>query len=513
MKCFLVFFIFLNVTCLPVWAEAFKVGTIYKDGPGEISALVEVSKKYFPQASDFRLLLDNQTVATAKKIDAFENSGRKMALVVCVDVSDSIGKVAFNELKAALYFLIGMAAERPTDRIALITFAHDVRIDSAFDKPRDQFLDAVMQLKPRGAYTRLYDALNQSLELLSLQDLPKRRRIIVISDGNDVGSTNTLENISLKAKTSGVPIDVAGFGKIDRTFRQILGGISDFGEGQLMEATFERNSLRDCVAGLYRDLLGGRSMMVYFSYEVDRSAEETENASIEMLQSGKNTVVADIPGKYALPKRVALATPENKIGLAPAIKPEFFPPPSSQNQSWLVRNWLLLCIFVLLVLAAILIFILRRPKITDADEDFEFQAVEMGDEPARDTVIDPVPKRVTLVGGYFFPLPEPGKPSAELVGIEGPLQETRHSINKELFSIGCAEGNDLCIPEDEYVAKQHAYLRYERGSLFIFDVGSKSGTFVNEKQVVGTGEVLEPGDHIKIGFAVFEVQKHQGEQD
>lgn len=511
MKFFLTLFVFLNLSCLPARAEALKVGPVYADRPGEISALVEAPELNTRRAAEFRLLLDNRPVVAAINIDTFENSGKEMALVVCVDVGSSAGKIAVNEIKAALLFLIGMAAERPNDKIALITYADDIRIDTAFDKPRDQFVDAVLQLSARGSHSRLYDALNRSLDLIDRQDLPKRRRIIVLSSGRDDGSINTLEKTALKAKSSGVPIDITGFGKTDRTCWQTMGKISDSAGGQFTEAGVESNRLRNGVAGLYRDLLGGRSMMVHFSYEVENSAGKVTTASIEVTQSGKKTLVAGLPGTYAPPKQPALTTPENQPGLASGLKSKTSPSPSSRYPSWLTQNWrlLLLVLIALLLLPATLFFILRRPKAARVSENFENQAVATG-ESARDTVITPQPKRVTLVGGYFFPAPEPGKPSAQLAGIEGSAQETRHEIDKELFYIGRDEGNDLCLPDDNRVSRQHAYLRYERGSLFIFDAGSNSGTYVNQKQIAETGEVLEPGDQIKIGLSVFEVQKHHG---
>jgi pSer/pThr/pTyr-binding forkhead associated (FHA) protein len=54
-----------------------------------------------------------------------------------------------------------------------------------------------------------------------------------------------------------------------------------------------------------------------------------------------------------------------------------------------------------------------------------------------------------------------------------------------------------------YVAKNHAYLRYEKGWLFIFDKESRNGTFVNDKRVTDTGIALLGGDHIRVGMSIL----------
>ena len=75
----------------------------------------------------------------------------------------------------------------------------------------------------------------------------------------------------------------------------------------------------------------------------------------------------------------------------------------------------------------------------------------------------------------------------------------------EIFSIGANAGSDLAIADDEYVSGGHAFLRYEQGSLFIFDKASKNGTFVNGSRVPDSGMVLRPGDQVTLGRSTFAV--------
>jgi hypothetical protein len=122
--------------------------------------------------------------------------------------------------------------------------------------------------------------------------------------------------------------------------------------------------------------------------------------------------------------------------------------------------------------------------------------------------IEPVPspplRRGTVVGGEFVQ-PREGNPSATLIGIGGSVRGQRFSIDKPQYRIGRSSSNDLRISEDDSVSGEHAYLRYEKGGLFLFDQGSRNGTFLNEQRVTGTPFMVRHGDRIRLGESLFEV--------
>lgn len=97
-----------------------------------------------------------------------------------------------------------------------------------------------------------------------------------------------------------------------------------------------------------------------------------------------------------------------------------------------------------------------------------------------------------------------------LRGVTGPVEGQQHGVDKDIYSIGANETNDLSIGNDEYISSEHAYLRYEKGSLFIFDKASRNGTFVNDDKVTQSGVALRQGDRIKLGRSIFEVVMPSG---
>ena len=503
MKIFMALILVSFLVTFQAFAEVLQVGPVYMEKPGELSAVVELPPGTAPQASEFRLMMNRKAVATANAVNTFGESGNALALVLCVDVSGSMNGGPLRDIKHALLSFIGEAANRPEDRIALISFADDAITVSSFDKPREQLADAVLKLKTRGGHTRIYHALYKALDSLQRPDLPKRRRVIVISDGKDEGSIETLENVTTKTRALGIPIDAVGRGKIDREYQQVLSGLAESAGGQFVEADPDTLSLKDAIARVYRDLLETRSFVVYFSYETDQAAGKTEDASIEMTRSGENALVAAIPGQFPLPKPKQIAMPENNK-IVPHQPPDYW--------LWLRQHMYItgfIMGFLLLMVALLIILALRRPKGEQkkGEDGGEVEQVVENREPFQEPAVSRGSPFATLVGGYFFPPPEKGKATAVLKGIEGPRKGKLYNLEKELFHIGSEPGNDLQIAEDEFVSRKHASLRYERGSLFIADEGSRNGTFVNEKRITETYFNLNPGDCIQVGKSIFQIEK------
>ena len=113
----------------------------------------------------------------------------------------------------------------------------------------------------------------------------------------------------------------------------------------------------------------------------------------------------------------------------------------------------------------------------------------------------------TKGSSYDFLAPARGQPTAILTAVSGPLQGQQFPVEKETFHIGVSPGSELCIAADDYVSKHHASLRYEKGSLLIFDRGSRNGTFINESLVPHTGRALSSGDRIRVGMSTFAVTR------
>jgi pSer/pThr/pTyr-binding forkhead associated (FHA) protein len=66
------------------------------------------------------------------------------------------------------------------------------------------------------------------------------------------------------------------------------------------------------------------------------------------------------------------------------------------------------------------------------------------------------------------------------------------------LTIGRAEDNDIALPKDEFASGRHARIESQRDGVWVLDLGSTNGTFVNGKRLDGR-RLLKAGDVVQIG--------------
>lgn len=72
----------------------------------------------------------------------------------------------------------------------------------------------------------------------------------------------------------------------------------------------------------------------------------------------------------------------------------------------------------------------------------------------------------------------------------------RQELGKAATTIGRWEANDIVLDSRE-VSRQHAQIRWDAGRYLVEDRGSKNGTFLNGRRLVGA-EPLQDGDRIHV---------------
>ena len=75
----------------------------------------------------------------------------------------------------------------------------------------------------------------------------------------------------------------------------------------------------------------------------------------------------------------------------------------------------------------------------------------------------------------------------------------------EEATIGRAAGCKVTI-DDHYASQLHARVFQRDGQIFVEDIGSTNGTYLNRKKVTGP-MVLQRGDHLQIGNTILELQR------
>ncbi len=84
-------------------------------------------------------------------------------------------------------------------------------------------------------------------------------------------------------------------------------------------------------------------------------------------------------------------------------------------------------------------------------------------------------------------------------------KKQRLEFDEETVTIGRVQGNHVVLPRGN-VSKRHARIELREGKLFIVDLGSTNGTYVNGRRLTGPTRIV-PGDKIYVGEFIVGVEE------
>ncbi len=102
----------------------------------------------------------------------------------------------------------------------------------------------------------------------------------------------------------------------------------------------------------------------------------------------------------------------------------------------------------------------------------------------------------------------PARDGSELVVEDSEIlaPETRFSVQDGATSIGRSSASDIVLKSDDFASGRHAQLTRHGGLLYVEDLGSTNGTFVNGRKTVGATP-LRHGDTVRVGSTTFRYEE------
>jgi len=519
----------------PLAADELTLGPVYSDGFPDLAVTLEAwpgsdaEGALQPQPDELTLVEDGEATRRARAVEPFGDRG--IAVVVAVDVSGTMKGDPLDETRRALATLL--AEVGPRDRFALLSFADEARVEVGFDDPPEVAQAAIEGLSARGELTQLYRALLTALDSFDAagDDLPRRRRLIVLSDGKNEGAAYSADDVIAEATRRRVPVDAIGLTRIGESELLNLERLADRTGGH-----YARAQGADAVEALFaRGMARLASTPVATFAATTWSADGRPHRLGVLWQRGDRVLAGET--RVALPAAAAETAPD------PAAEKDGAEASEPVAEGWL---WLAVALAAVTVLALALFAVARRRRrqpAGDGDEaPFPTTApaaspphsaphsppAQPGRSHVEPALAETIPERESdgdagapaapAVGEIgpavatpppsarktqfrtVFQPPRPGAPSAFLVaeGSDGPTV----AIERSPLSIGAADDADLRVPGDDYLSSRHAMLRFQDGNLVVDDEGSTNGTFVNEERLTGP-RPLAPGDRLRVGRTTF----------
>ena len=98
-----------------------------------------------------------------------------------------------------------------------------------------------------------------------------------------------------------------------------------------------------------------------------------------------------------------------------------------------------------------------------------------------------IPQAQSLELGRLVVLSSPALDEGDVVPLDA------HPV-----TVGRGRNNDIAIPEDDYASSRHARFEPRRDGVWVEDIGSTNGTFVNGIRLTRDRRLI-PGDVVRVG--------------
>lgn len=423
-------------------------------------------------------------------------SGEGMAVLFLVDISKSLREKEFSGIREALSnWVNGMGEE---DRASVIAFGEDVHVLADFDQGRDKAVEAVSALAPTDSLTQLYRAIMQGLEIGQRVDerLPQRRVVVLVSDGmDDTHGGATREEVLRALEKRGIPLWAVGFhsGKLTDSKKAGLSSLGELARISGGDAFLVSGSggFAEAFESLKRRLDGAYVARLDCS-ELSGTGEARRLQLV--LADGERAFTDGMDVRFMVPLARAEAeeaSPKNEAEVTDdfAGKEE----PASGTASGKKGFPLVPMAGGLAALGAGALFLFSRSRKIQGEfsEPASGQEPLLRDDPVQQNRVDAgKPDSVSIAAGIPVRLEVvrgPGKGRVFELNVDGPLSVGRSRKN-----------NHLVLEGDLGVSGRHLEFFTDQGGLFVRDLRSTNGTFINGVRI-SSSHRLEEGDRLLLG--------------
>ncbi len=154
---------------------------------------------------------------------------------------------------------------------------------------------------------------------------------------------------------------------------------------------------------------------------------------------------------------------------------------------------------LLLLLLFAFIYAVMRRGIGDLRKVPDDESYVPGREPSREVSSKANGRRA------YAPRPT-GTPELVVEESDVLAPQTRFDLKDGATSVGRSSTSDVVLKSDDYASGRHAQLTRHGGLLYVEDLGSTNGTFVNGRKTVGATPVRN-GDNVRIGSTTFRYEE------
>lgn len=428
----------------------------------ELTVYSDTDRDYGLADKDIKVYV-NDAETEFESASTFGESGERLICFMLIDVSRSLQSKDLDLIKESIEsFAESLSGE---DRIFLIPFGESVYTDKTAYEPRsEKFAKAVEAIVLKDDYTQLYQAMDAAVGLTETEaeaETEGRRIAMVFSDGVDetTGGMLTGEEAVKRMADGGIPLyafavgdDKDGKDKLGVLARSTGGAMDDLTANGAQESVKSFREVLDKTLVIKAKVKNSEDINDYFTLRVTANDEEVlikENIRAHKTEASKD----------------AFSVAASK----------FF------KTYW----WIFAVGAIALIVVIALLVIKRNRGVVNVDGKVVYGSK--------------VERR------YHVQVREYNTKELDLIiSINGGPEEKQTVSVTESLIVGRAQSCDMSF-EDPSMSRQHFSLSLSEGEIYLDDLESTGGTYLNGvrvygKQRVGQGDVISAGrTRIRIG--------------
>jgi len=502
------------------------------------------------KAEHFEIIEDGATTFQPTMVDTETNPRAQVSLAIVIDMYRTLSGEPIEAAQQATNDLLTdlLNEANDPDQAAFVGVRRDASTDPAelddeyevpFTNDRNRLLNVISFLHERmeteGPGTPLYDALIKAIRLASATEPVGHRAVIVMTDGEDVGSISTDSDTIQSAVNARTPVFTIGLSN-SRLNEQYLKRLADQTGG-----TYQAAEVPEDFSLLFSNVLTMLRTQYVLAYDSELP-QDGQNHSLlihvrtpTQMESFQEYRI-ETPSTATQPEEPeaqgATSTPSPSIP-TPTPEPEEEPLQGfvSTAQDWVEENTLIAALAVVaigLLFLGLVVGIIIALRGRGRAEEKAMLPPELPSYPAAEPLpfAETRPERAraavgtapgwpdtefaggatpsptaTAEGAPPFgvtasapvagpPPPAAGtkilerEPKVSVVGllVDRKNPQRRFDVAKPMVTIGRTPNCDVII-DHTTVSRQHAAIKLEEGRFRLYDLGSTNGTFLGEQRV------------------------------
>lgn len=415
--------------------------------------------------------------------------------LILMDTSTSIKEEDKVKIETFLEHMLTKWGEKA--EFALMTFGEDIENVQPFTSDRFELYKNFKEIPLKDQSTNLYTALVEGVEYYKAKTTQEgeKQHIVVVTDGAEYDEEGiTKDEADRVLKEAGIPVYTLGLYRTSNkdksevymeelgSFARLTGGMN-LVYGQKAEVTMEvlANAMNDHILNTY-----------YASF--DASGLPADGASHYF-----NMTISESTGektKVGTQVQMDIKVQEEVVEEATEVTEPQEPIKKTNEKMWLGITG----ISILVITIVILIVVKKRKK---KREDNEVNEEEVVADTKEEEKVQPMQKTVRLSA-------EKAPMRIELIEI-GRMRTARHvkiALKDQVIMGRTANKCDVVLEGDETLSGMHCKLFKQDGKLYLLDLGSTNGTYVNGLPIK-EAMALNQDDVLLIGAVEYRIKWSQ----